>query len=117
MANPGAQTLTGMFALVFLFLGIGEGSTMLGVLNYVLEIAPPPDRPSYMGLTNTLAGTIILYPIVGGWIATRWGYEAVFALAAVVILIGGLLALRLPSPSPSRLAAGAGEEPLVERSR
>jgi MFS family permease len=92
-----AGALTAGFTLVFLLLGIGEGSTMLGVLNYVLEIAPAHDRPSYMGLTNTLSGIIILYPILGGWIVTRWGYQAMFALSAAVILVGGLLALGLPS--------------------
>ena len=116
VANTSPQTLTALFALVFLFLGIGDGSTMLGVLNYVLEIAPSADRTSYVGLTNTLAGMIILYPIIGGWIATRWGYEAVFALAAVVILIGGVLALWLPSPSPMQAAGDTGEKPLAEPS-
>ncbi len=108
------QALTALFALVFLFLGIGEGSTMLGLLNYVLEIAPPPDRPSYVGLTNTLAGMIVLYPIIGGWIATRWGYEAVFALAALIVLIGGLLALWLPSPAPKPMGSDAAPNPIVE---
>ena len=51
---------------------------------------------------------IILYPVIGGWIATRWGYETVFALAAVVILIGAVLALWLPSPVARR--DGSSEE-------
>jgi predicted MFS family arabinose efflux permease len=114
VANTNPQALTALFVLVFLFLGIGDGSMMLGALNYVLEIAPSADRTSYVGLTNTLAGMIVLYPVIGGWIATRWGYEAVFALAALVILIGGLLALWLPSPTPGPMATEAGKKPLVE---
>jgi len=113
LAAAGPQVLTALFALVFLFLGIGEGSTMLGALNYVLEIAPPPDRPSYIGLTNSIAGVIILYPIVGGWIATRWGYEAVFALTAGIVLVGGLLALGLPSARTAASGPATGEEPVA----
>jgi MFS family permease len=97
MVGASAEALTAMFALVFLLLGIGEGTTMLGVINYVLEIAPSHDRPSYMGLTNSLAGILILYPIIGGWIVSRWGYEAMFALSAAVILLGALLAFGLPT--------------------
>jgi len=113
LAAAGPQVLTALFALVFLFLGIGEGSTMLGVLNYVLEIAPPADRPSYMGLTNTIAGVIILYPIIGGWIATRWGYEPVFAVTAGITLVGGLLALRLPSARTEASRSANGEQPVA----
>ena len=61
-------------------------------LNIILEFAAPEDRPTYIGLTNTLlAPTIILAPILGGWLATIAGFPTLLITAAAVASTGALL--------------------------
>jgi Na+/melibiose symporter-like transporter len=93
-----AQIVTICFAALFFLLGMGDGAIMLGFINYVLEIAPPEQRPAYIGLTNTLMGITIAYPLIGGWLAEWAGYNAVFALALLGILAGCVAGWRLPDP-------------------
>ena len=92
------QTLsTVLMAAAFLMLGMGDGSIMLGFLNYVLDIAPPEKRPVYVGLTNTLAGATVLYPFLGGALVDGVGYRIVFALAAAGIAAGWVVGASLPA--------------------
>jgi MFS family permease len=92
------QSVAWVYPLLYLLLGIVEGSVVLGFLNFVLEIAPPGQRPTYMGLTNTVAGLLILVPLVGGFLLERTSYPVVFALAVLGTLAGAITALRLPNP-------------------
>ncbi|MBN1437797.1 MAG: MFS transporter [Anaerolineales bacterium] len=95
----------------FLFLGLGDGSIMLGFLNYVLEISPSDQRPVYVGLTNTITGVIVLYPFIGGTLADAGGYPMVFALAAAGIAAGWLTGASLPGRAE---ASASGMESLGE---
>lgn len=87
-----------LFGILFVLQGMADGSLMLGIMNFLLEIAPSTERPTYIGLANTIAGVIVLYPLVGGWVAAHLGYPAVFAISAGLIALGGVVAFRLPSP-------------------
>jgi hypothetical protein len=87
-----------LFPVLYVLLGIFDGSILLGFLNYVLEISPPGQRPTYMGLTNTLSGLLVLVPLIGGWVLEHASYPLLFALAAAGTLAGAVLALGLPSP-------------------
>jgi hypothetical protein len=87
-----------LFPLLYVLLGIFDGSGLLGFLNYVLEISPAGQRPTYMGLTNTLSGVLVLVPLTGGWILEHASYPLLFALAAAGTLLAAILALSLPSP-------------------
>ncbi|MBI4771374.1 MAG: MFS transporter, partial [Chloroflexi bacterium] len=86
------------YPLIYVLLGMADGSVMLDFLNFVLEIAPPGQRPTYMGLTNTLAGLLILVPMLGGFLLQWTSYSFLFALATAGALAGVLVALRLPNP-------------------
>lgn len=92
-----------VYPLLYVVLGMGEGSLMLGFFNYVLEISPPGQRPAYMGLTNTMSGLLIVVPLVGGWLLQWTSYPVLFAVAALGTLCGAVLAFGLPNP---RLAPG-----------
>jgi MFS family permease len=87
-----------LYPVVYVLLGLFEGSLVMGFLNYVLEIAPPGQRPNYMGLTNTLSGLLIVMPLLGGWILEQSSYPVLFALAAVGTLLSALLTLAMPPP-------------------
>jgi MFS family permease len=105
-----------LFPVLYVLLGIFDGSVLLGFLNYVLEISPPGQRPTYMGLMNTLSGLLVLVPLAGGWILEHASYPLLFTLAAVGTLAGALLAIGLPSPKRPVLeteAAASAAEDLV----
>jgi len=81
--------------IVFALLGAGIAAELTSSLNIILEFCEPADRPTYIGLTNTLlAPTLALSPLLGGWIAT-WtgGYSTLFLVAAICAGVGALLLL------------------------
>lgn len=81
--------------IIFILLGAGIGAELTSALNIILEFCEPADRPTYIGLTNTLlAPTFALAPLLGGWIAT-WtnGYSTLFLTTAIVAALGALMLL------------------------
>lgn len=80
---------------IFILLGAGIAAELTSALNIILEFCDPADRPTYIGLTNTLlAPTLALAPLLGGWIAT-WtdGYSTLFLTTALSAGIGAMLLL------------------------
>jgi MFS family permease len=98
LLGPAARAL---FPVLFVLLGIYEGSVLLGTFNYILEIAPPGQRPTYMGLMNTVSGVLIALPLLGGALLERTSYPVLFAAAALGTLAAAVLALRLPPAQAS----------------
>lgn len=79
---------------VFLLLGAAIAAELTSSLNIILEFCAPADRPTYIGLTNTLlAPTLALAPILGGWLAAFTGYRSLFLTAAICAGLGALLLL------------------------
>jgi MFS family permease len=76
----------------FALLGAAYAGYSVSGMNIILEFCEPQDRPTYIGLTNTLlAPGVALAPIIGGWLATRLGYSPMFAIAVLFSLVGGVL--------------------------
>ena len=87
--------------LVFLPLvlqGIYQGSIMISQVNFVLEIAPPAERPIYIGLINTILGIMTVALSVGGLIVDVAGYHFLFWLAALCFLPGLWAAWKMRDP-------------------
>jgi MFS family permease len=96
--------------VTFLLLGVSMAGNMVSGLNIILEFCSEADRPTYIGLTNTLlAPATTLAPILGGWLATVMGYGAMFAIALVCALAGSAwLAFAVREPRLDRgLPVGA----------
>jgi MFS family permease len=91
----GGNWLIRLYPFVYVALGAYQSSIMLGFYNYLLEIAPDDVRPSYIGLGNTITGVLTLAPTLGGWMLQATSYSTLFAVTAVVISAGFLMALRL----------------------
>jgi MFS family permease len=78
--------------VAFALLGAALAADTVSGMNIILEFCAPEDRPTYIGLTNTLlAPAKTLSPILGGWLATLVGYPPMFLVALVVSVLGGLL--------------------------
>ena len=78
--------------VAFALLGAAMAADTVSGMNIILEFCAPEDRPTYIGLTNTLlAPAKTLSPIIGGWLATLVGYSPMFLVALGVSVSGGLL--------------------------
>jgi Na+/melibiose symporter-like transporter len=91
-----SPTTTLVYAWVFVVIGIVINSSMLGYYNYVLGLAPASQRPTYIGLLNTISGVLIVLPTVGGWLLRVTSYNVLFALTAVILLLAHGLSWSLP---------------------
>jgi MFS family permease len=85
--------------LAFFLRGAAFGSFFL-TLMFVLEFAQTNTRPTYIGAYNTLSGTFSLVaPLLGGWIASRIGYQWMFIVSMITIIIGlVMLAVMVKEP-------------------
>lgn len=88
------------FYLVFVGLGAYSAADILSSLMIVLEFTGPQDRPTYVGLANTTSGVFTaLGPLVGGAIASLWGYPFLFSVAlALALLALGVLHFLVQEP-------------------
>jgi MFS family permease len=78
--------------VTFALLGASMAGNLVSGLNIILEFCAAEDRPTYIGLTNTLlAPATALAPIIGAVLASLIGYQSMFAAAAVLALAGGAL--------------------------
>jgi MFS family permease len=78
--------------LTFILLGGYLTADWVSSLNIILEFCEPHDRPTYIGLTNTLlALPVVLAPLVGGWLATVIGFPGLMITATIVAACGTLL--------------------------
>jgi MFS family permease len=91
------------YALVFFFIGAMYSGYMQGFTNFVLDISPQEERPAYVGLFNTLGGTVVFVaPLLGGWLLQFTSYPVLFSAAAVGSLSGLALSSRLREPRTHR---------------
>jgi MFS family permease len=81
------------FYLVFVLAGIGNTAFWTIGIAISLEFGTEAERPTYVGLANTLiAPATIGAPIFGGWLADTFGYSmtfissAIFAIITVIVL-------------------------------
>ena len=78
----------------FILLGAYLAADAVSALNIILEFCAPEDRPTYIGLTNTLlAPGLILAPLLGGWLATILGFRNMCVIAISLSVLGGWLLL------------------------
>ncbi len=85
-----------LYLLLYACLGATNGGTWIGYSNYILDIAPPENRATLVGLFNTVAAPLTLLTVVGGWILSATNYTFLFVAEAVVVVCSVLSAWRLP---------------------
>lgn len=92
----GAGWLVNAYPFVFMMLGVVNSAWMLGFTNYLLEIAPEEIRPTYVGLSNTIAGVVMmLVPMAGGWLLEWSSYPVLFGVTTLLTALGFLATLTL----------------------
>lgn len=96
-----------LWAVFFIYGAAVAGDSVSG-FSIIVEFCPPEDRPTYIGLTNTLLAPIrSLAPILGGWLAAQMGYSPLFIAAAGFSMLGAvMLALWLREPRKNTFQPG-----------
>ena len=71
--------------------GLANTAFWTVVMAVALQFGKDEDRPTYVGMANTLvAPATIIAPLLGGWLADSGGYQITFIVAAVAGLLSTL---------------------------
>ena len=79
------------FILVFAAIGFFINGRSIGNTNFLLDIAPSKDRPTYISLKGTLALPVVIFPLIGGILAQYFSYVTLFIITSL-LTGGGLIA-------------------------
>jgi MFS family permease len=88
------------FYLVFFLRGAVLAGTFISGISIVYEFTNAENRPTYIGLANTIPGVAgALGPLFGGWLAGAAGYPWMFVLSGVLGALSlGLLRFTVREP-------------------
>ncbi len=83
---------TNLFALPFILFGIAATAFWTIGITISLEFGSEIQRPTYVGLANTMISpATILAPLIGGILADSLGYPVTFITSAVLALISAII--------------------------
>ena len=95
------------YVAVFVLWGVFESGVGVGAVNLLLDFAPPRDRVTYIGLTNSILGVALLSTSLGGALVDLIGISSVF-LFSLGCLAASLVAFyRMREPRASSPGDGA----------
>ena len=73
------------FFVIFFLRGAINAGTLVSGISIVYEFTTAENRPTYIGMANTIPGVAgALAPLVGGWLAGAVSYQAMFVVSAVI---------------------------------
>lgn len=73
------------FFIIFFLRGAVNAGTFISCISIVYEFTDAENRPTYIGLANTIPGVAAgIAPLIGGWLAAAISYRAMFILAALI---------------------------------
>jgi MFS family permease len=99
------------FYLVFFLRGAAQAGGFISGISIVYEFTGSEDRPTYIGLANTIPGVAgALAPLLGGWLAGATNYPLMFALSTV-IGAASLVVLHFMVKEPRKLSVNQGSLP------
>ena len=88
-----------LYLIVFVGMAFQIGLSGISRLSIVAELCSEEERPTYVALTNLVTSPSILFGLVAGGIAGRFGYEAVFLIAGLLAVASALwMAFRVDEP-------------------
>lgn len=87
-----------LFILVFAASGVFINGRSVGSTNFLLDIAPAKDRPTYISLKGTLALPIVIFPLIGGIITQYFSYETLFKITGLLAMGGFISSCTLKEP-------------------
>lgn len=93
------------FFPIFFLRGAVYAGTFISGISIIYEFTDAENRPTYIGLANTIAGVAGgAAPLIGGWLAGAVSYQVMFILSAVIGALG-LVLLRFTVREPCKTIA------------
>ena len=91
------------FFPIFFLRGAVTAGTFISGISIVYEFTDAENRPTYIGLANTIPGVAgSIAPLIGGWLAGAISYQAMFILSAVIGAVSWVL-LRFAVHEPRKM--------------
>jgi MFS family permease len=88
-----------LYLVVFVGMAFQIGLSGISRLSIVAELCSEEERPTYVALTNLVTSPFILFGLVAGGIAARFGYDAVFLIAGLLAIASALwMTFRVEEP-------------------
>ncbi len=95
------------FFPLFFLRGAANGGAFVSGISIVYEFTDPENRPTYIGLANTIPGIVAAFaPLFGGWLAGAMSYRTMFILSALIGLASWFL-LRFTVREPRKIAGAS----------
>ncbi len=80
------------FFPIFFLRGAVNAGTFISGISIVYEFTDAENRPTYIGLANTIPGIAgAIAPLIGGWLVGVMSYQAMFILSAVIGVMSWVL--------------------------
>jgi MFS family permease len=89
---------TAGLGIVFFFVGFAMSGLSLGHNNYMLDLSPENERPTYLGFMNTFLAPAMLLSAVGGLIVEATSFEMLFGIALAASLLALAFSAKLEEP-------------------
>ncbi len=91
------------FFPIFFLRGAVNAGTFISGISIVYEFTDAENRPTYIGLANTIPGVAgSLAPLIGGWLAGAMSYQAMFIISAIIGTVSWVL-LRFAVHEPRKM--------------
>lgn len=86
------------FGMVFFFLGSTLSGLSVGHHNYMLDLSPESERPTYLGFMNTFLAPAMLLSALGGYVVELTSFEVLFAITLGASLLAFAFGSQLHEP-------------------
>lgn len=86
------------FVSLFILIGFFIAGRKIGLTNFILDIATPKDRPTYISLDGTFILPVTLFPLIGGIIVQYISYKFLFIITMLTVLASFILSFKLKNP-------------------
>ncbi len=91
---------TPLYSWTFASIGMFQTAQFVGFDSLNVDLAPPGQRTTYVGLFNTISSLVIIWPAIGGWLLQQTSYGLLFGLTAACLLVAHAASWFLP-PTPA----------------
>lgn len=102
-----------LYSWTFVSIGVFQTAQFVGFASLNVDLAPPGQRTTYVGLFNTLSSLVIIWPAMGGWLLERTSYGVLFGLTAGCLMIAHLASWFLPAVPTIPEIEERGKPPLL----
>jgi MFS family permease len=88
-----------LYLIVFVGMAFQIGLSGISRLSIVAELCSEEERPTYVALTNLVTSPFVLFGLIAGGIAARFGYDAVFLIAGLLAVASAIwMAYKVDEP-------------------